>query len=169
MRDATGMNLIKDRLYEVVKDENSDITVRYTYGYITKYNRIKYGIDKSHVNDAQVISGNPNAKLCCDMWELRQVRRHNRQIHRCNILKGGKLKRNQSAYCVKGYRLWDLVRYKGNLYLIKAKRSRGSFCLMGLDGNKRDSVGYKHLRIVTISNRLIKIKTKKRGCNSSHS
>ena len=169
MRDATGMNLIKDRLYEVVKEENSDISVRYTYGYKTKYNRIKYGIDKSHVNDAQVISGNPNAKLCCDVWELRQVRRHNRQIHKCNILKGGKLKRNQSEYCVKGFRLWDVVKYKCGLYLIKGKRSSGSFCLMGLDGEKRDGVGYRRLKIVTICNRLIKIiKIKNRECNSSH-
>jgi len=168
MRDAAGMNLIKDRLYEVVKEENGDITVRYTYGYITKYNRIKYGIEKSHTNDAQVISGNLNAKLCCDMWELRQVRRHNRQIHKFNICKGGKLKRNQSAYCVKGYRLWDVVKYKSNTYLIKAKRSSGSFRLMSLDGEERDGVGYKHLRIVTICNRLIKIKSEKRGCNSSH-
>ena len=61
-----------------------------------------------------------------------------------------------------------MVKYKGSMYLIKGKRSSGSFCLMGLDGEKRDGVGYRYLRIVTISNRLIKIKTKKRGCNSSH-
>ena len=149
---------MKDRLYDVIKSVNVDISVRYTYGYKTKYNRIKYGIDKSHVNDAQVISGNYTAEPCDEFIEMRQLRRHNRQIHKCNILKGGKLKRNQSEYCVKGYRLWDVVKYKGGLYLIKGKRSSGSFCLMGLDGEKRDGVGYRHLRIVTICNRLIKIK-----------
>ena len=41
---------------------------------------------------------------------------------------------------------------------IEGKRSSGSFCLIGLDGEKRDGVGYSHLRIVTICNRLIKIK-----------
>ncbi len=52
----------------------------YTYGYITKRNRIKSHLDKSHINDAFVIAkgDNNNINLRCDQFEIKQVRRHNR-------------------------------------------------------------------------------------------
>lgn len=157
MRDASVMNVIKDRLYEVIKADNPDIKVRYTYGYRTKYVRIANGLPKSHVIDAMVISGNPMAKPSQEVWELTQVRRHNRQIHKANKLKGGKLKRQQSAYNVMGFRLWDIVKYKGVLYTIKGKRTSGRFSLQRLsDGEKVDGVSAKKLKLVEINNRLRK-------------
>ena len=162
LRDASVMNVIKNRLYETVKADNPDIEVRYTYGYRTKEVRITNGLPKSHIIDARVISGNVHAKESNEVWELTQVRRHNRQIHKANICKGGKLKRNQSEYCVKGYRLWDLVRYKGGLWLIKGKRSSGYFSIVSTDdaNTKNDSVSYKKLKLVSVSNRLRKIRVK---------
>ena len=158
LRDASVMNVIKDRLYEAIMADNPDIKVRYTYGYRTKQLRIANGLPKSHVIDAMVISGNPLVKPSQEVWELTQVRRHNRQIHKANKLKGGKLQRTQSAYNVMGFRLWDIVKYKGVLYTIKGKRTRGVFVLQRLhDGEKVDGVSAKKLRLVEINNRLRKI------------
>ncbi len=156
LRDAAGMNVMKDRLYDVIKSENLDISVRYTYGYKTKYNRVRYGISKSHASDAQVISGNYTAEPCDEFIEMRQLRRHNRQIHKFNICKGGKLKRNQSAYCVKGFRLWDVVRYRGGLWLINGKRTSGIMTITSLTDStlKIDGVTCKKFRLVSIANRL---------------
>ena len=157
LRDASVMNVIKDRLYKVIKADNPDIKVRYTYGYRTKYVRIANGLPKSHVIDAMVISGNPMAKPSQEVWELTQLRRHNRQIHKANKLKGGKLQRHQSAYNVMGFRLWDIVKYKGVLYTIKGKRTSGYFSLQRLsDGEKVDGVSAKKLKLVEINNRLRK-------------
>ena len=167
LRDAAGMNMMKDRQYDVIKSESLDISVRYTYGYKTKYNRVRYGIRKSHASDAQVISGNYTAEPCDEFIEMRQLRRHNRQMHKCNICKGGKLKRNQSAYCVKGFRLWDVVRYRGGLWLIKGKRTSGIMTITSLADStlKTDGVACKKFRLVSIANRLriIIYKTPVRG------
>lgn len=60
-----------------------------TFGYVTKYNRINHDIEKSHVSDAFVISKNFNAIRLGYYYKVRLVRRHNRQIHKQKIQKGG--------------------------------------------------------------------------------
>jgi N6-L-threonylcarbamoyladenine synthase len=157
MRDAAVMSVIKRRLYDEIRCHNSDIEVRHTFGYQTSHMRRLLRIEKSHVADARVISGNGKANAQDGMWVLTQVRRHNRQIHKANILKGGRLKRSQSMYCIKGYRLWDVVRHDGRLWFIKGKRSTGYFSLSGYGGNtdRNDSVSWKKLTLLCISNRLM--------------
>ena len=156
MRDAAVMSMIKQRLYDEVKKHNSDIEVRYTFGYQTSYMRKLLRIEKSHVSDARVISGNGDAVQSDDVWVLTQIRRHNRQIHKSNILKGGRLKRSQSEYRIKGFRQWDAVRYDGRLWFIRGKRTSGYFSLCGYGSNdyKNDSVSYKKLSLIRICNRL---------------
>lgn len=52
---------------------------------------------------------------------------HNRQIHKATILKGGIRKNNQAPYIVKGFRLWDKVRYDGQECFISGRRATGYF------------------------------------------
>ncbi len=59
LRDAAVMGIMKWRLYEELKSSYQDVKI--TFGYITKYNRINYGIQKSHTSDAFVISKNFDA------------------------------------------------------------------------------------------------------------
>jgi hypothetical protein len=91
---------------------------------------------------------------------MKQVRRHNRQIHKFKILKGGKLKKNQASYKVCGYRLNDIVRYKGEQYYIGGRRSSGYFDIRTFGGNKLNT-SYKNLKLCRISNRLIMYNKKK--------
>ena len=56
LRDAAVMGIMKWRLYDALKSIYPD--VKMTFGYITKYNRIHNGIEKSHVSDAFTISKN---------------------------------------------------------------------------------------------------------------
>jgi hypothetical protein len=53
---ATIMNTIMPRLSPWRNESHPDIAVCVTFGYITKENRFKYGIGKSHNNDAFVIA-----------------------------------------------------------------------------------------------------------------
>ena len=85
---------------------------------------------------------------------MRQVRRHNRQIHKSKILKGGKLKKNQARYKVFGYRLNDVVRYKGNRYYIGGRRERGSFNIRSLEEDRKQDISYKKLRFMYEARRL---------------
>ena len=48
------MNIIRNRIVERLKN------VEVTYGYITKFIRKKFNIEKSHINDAFVISSGSN-------------------------------------------------------------------------------------------------------------
>jgi N6-L-threonylcarbamoyladenine synthase len=154
-KDATFMGIMRWALYEKLKTIYSD--VKLTYGYITKNIRIKNGLPKDHYIDARCISGNPNAVNNGDVYYYKKVRCHNRQIHKNTILKGGYRKRNQAAYEVKGFRLYDKVLWKGQKCFIFGRRSTGRMDLRLLDGTHLNaSVGYKNLKLLKMrSNYLI--------------
>ena len=144
-KDATFMGIMRWVLYEKLKTIYSD--VKLTYGYITKNIRIENGLPKDHYIDARCISGNPNAVSNGDVYYYKKVRCHNRQIHKNTILKGGYRKRNQAAYEVKGFRLYDKVLWKGQKCFIFGRRTTGRMDLRILDGTHINaSVGYKNLK-----------------------
>ena len=146
-KDATFMGIMRWALYEKLKTIYSD--VKLTYGYITKNIRIENGLPKDHYIDARCISGNPNAVSNGDVYYYKKVRCHNRQIHKNTILKGGYRKRNQAAYEVKGFRLYDKVLWKGQKCFIFGRRTTGRMDLRILDGTHINaSVGYKNLKLL---------------------
>lgn len=150
LRDAAVMNIIKKRLYDELVEMFPEITVRYTFGYITKHTRISNNImEKSHRIDARCITGNPNVQLSDNVYSTKQVRTRNRHIEKDNILKGGKKKKNQCSYKIKGFRNFDKVKYDGKTCFITGKRTSGFFCLRDIDYKLIDgSVSYKKLKFV---------------------
>ena len=81
----------------------------------------------------------------------KQIRRHNRQIHKANILKGGKKKANQSPYIVNGFRLFDKVKYNGIECFVYARRASGSFDIRKIDGTKvHAGISFKKLRLLEV-------------------
>lgn len=148
-KDATFMGIMRWALYEKLKVIYSD--VKLTYGYITKNIRIKNGLLKDHYIDARCISGNPNAVSNGNVYYYKKVRCHNRQIHKSTILKGGYRKRNQAAYEVKGFRLYDKVLWKGLECFIFGRRATGRMDLRLLDGTHINaSVGYKNIKLLSM-------------------
>lgn len=145
----TQMGIMRDTLLKRMK-EKFDVPIEQTYGYITKGVRNKYNIPKSHINDAYCIAGNMSAKPLEEYYYQRKIRRHNRQIHKTNILKGGIHKLNQAPYKVNGYRLFDKVKYGNAEYFIFARRKSGYFDIRNLTGDKvnKGSISYKKLRFI---------------------
>lgn len=143
---AAIMGIMKWRLYDELKSRYSNVSM--TFGYITKYNRIKYGIEKSHTSDAFVISKNFNAKRIEYQYLKRLVRRHNRQIHKMKILKGGKKKNNQAPFEVFGFRLFDKVLYNNEINFIYGRRKSGNFNIMDFNGENPKDVSYKKLKLI---------------------
>ena len=141
------------QLYERVKA--LDIPVSVTYGYRTKRDRVLQGLPKTHVNDAFVIAGgNGHAGTpvrIAGEYRFRQVRKQNRKLYkgiRSHI-------RNKAARVLFGFRQWDRVRYRGQEYFIKGRRSSGYFSLSDifgsmatLDGKKL--AGVKHSKLVLV-------------------
>ena len=151
LRDAAFMNIMRWSLYNEIKEiyEPLGIEVRFTFGYKTKYERIRNGLSKDHYIDARVISGNPKAEPLDRVVIKKKVRRHNRKIYKDKILKGGIKKRNQCSYEIYGYHRYDLVRYENRLCYINSLRERGSFLIKDLCDTKwKKEVGYKKLERV---------------------
>lgn len=73
-KEATFMSMIRWRLV-------NSFGCNYTYGYITKSNRTKLGLDKSHSNDAFVIAGG-NAQVRTLNTNFTQIRRNNRSLEK---------------------------------------------------------------------------------------
>lgn len=143
---AAIMGIMKWRLYDELKSRYSNVSM--TFGYITKYNRIKYGIEKSHTSDAFVISKNFNAKRIEYQYLKRLVRRHNRQIHKMKILKGGKKKNNQAPFEVFGFRLFDKVLYNNEINFIYGRGKSGNFNIRDFNGENPKDVSYKKLKLI---------------------
>lgn len=147
-KDAAFMGVMRWKFYEELKKIYPDVNM--TYGYITKNTRIRNNLPKTHYVDARCISGNPLAEPSGYYYCWKKVRRHNRQIHKMNILKGGRRRRNQAEYLVKGFRLFDKVSYNGRPYFIFGRRASGFFDIRSLSGEKvnNGSVSCKKLKFL---------------------
>lgn len=136
----------KWELYEELRSRYDRVSM--TFGYITKHNRIKYGIEKSHTSDAFVISKNINAKRIGCQYLKRLIRRHNRQIHKMKILKGGKKKNNQAPFEVFGFRLFDKVLYNNKICFVYGRRKSGSFNIRDFNGENSKDVSRKKFKLI---------------------
>ena len=141
LKATAFMNVIRWKLVNL-------LSCKWTYGYITKHNRIKLGLEKSHVNDAFVIA--------CGLGQIRsghiivskQVRRQNRSLYKANFLKGGRLKRN-TVKEVNGFRRFDKVLYNKTKCFIHGLRSSGYFDIRTVNGEKIEaSVNCKKLMLI---------------------
>ena len=167
-RNEAHMNSMRRYLREAIFTEFDYRFVKqeYTYGYETAIARHKHGIEKSHTNDAFCIAQNFHARRNgYNHYFHRNVRRHNRQLHKATILKGGCRKANQAPKYVKGFRLFDEVRYNGQDCFVFGRRSSGSFDIRRLDGTRISaSVSYKRLKPLTKSTTML---SERRECNPS--
>lgn len=155
-RDASFMSIMRWAFYNRLKELYQNVNL--TYGYITKNTRIQNNLQKDHYIDARCISSNPLAKENNCLFNMRKIRCHNRQLHKCKILKGGVKKNNQAPYKVFGFKLFDTVQYKQKNYIVFGRRNSGYFDVRTLDGESvnKGSVSCKNLRFIqTNSNYII--------------
>ena len=102
----TFMGLVRNYLYKRLKEEYKN--VKYTYGYITKSVRIENKLNKDHYIDARCISGNPLADSN-DVYKVKKVRCHNRQLHTAKYNKRGVRDKRSSPFITNGFRAYDKV------------------------------------------------------------
>ena len=73
LKSAPFMNLLRSRLILKVKASE-------TWGYITKFQRLREGLPKSHVTDALVIAGGTKHTQRIQPFQVHQTRRNNRSL-----------------------------------------------------------------------------------------
>ena len=148
-RDVAYMGIMRWTFFNRLKAQCPKLEVRNTYGYLTKNTRIRCGLTKTKTTDAFCIAGNLGAKKLGEYFFQKHTRKHNRQIHKMSILKGGVRKRQQAPYEVKGFRLFDKVQFNGQDGFIFGRRSSGSFDVRTLAGRKLSAgVSCKKLRLL---------------------
>lgn len=132
----------------LLKQQKAKIVHRCPFTIQLLYDSTDYTQPVSLGIDAGCISGHPDATSNGMVFYQKKVRCHNRQIHKQKILKGGIRKRNQAPYLVKGFRLFEKVKYHGKQYFIFGRRSSGFFDIRTLDGTKvnKGSVSCKKIR-----------------------
>ena len=144
----TGIDIIPNKKIRNFKPETFMTTVRWkivnalgcghTYGYITKHNRIKQGLQKSHVNDAFIIAGGTSQERC-KHYIVKQVRRNNRCLQKNR--KGFKPSIRRQRYKLQPN---DLVRYDGGEYRVKGVHCYGSRVVL----ENKLSIAIKKLELI---------------------
>jgi len=112
LKATVFMNVVRSRIVESLECE-------YTYGYITKHDRIKIKIDKSHSNDAFVIAKG-NTQQRTGSYVCGQTRRNNRCLQKNR--KGFKIGIRQQRYA---YHPKDLVKVDNVIYVVKGVHCKG--------------------------------------------
>ena len=159
-KDASQITTMRFFVYNALKKQYAK--VKLTYGYITKNTRITHHLEKSHKIDARCISGNPNAKST-EYYMLKKVRKNNRKLHKNTINKGGIRKKNTAPRLVKGFQIFDKVRYGKTDCFIYGRRSSGYFKVATLDGTTiHNSVNYKKLELKEKAKTFLIIQKKER-------
>ena len=154
-KSAAFMTSTRWTLVNRLKAKYGDEMVSVTYGYLTKCEREKARLEKAHYADARCISGNPTAEPNGKVWQMTKHRCHNRQIHKCTILKGGVRKLNQCPRKVYGFGLFDKVMYNGELCYIHARRTSGYFDIRKFDRTRLSAgMSYRQLRLIRHSRNL---------------
>ena len=145
--DGVFMGIMRWNLYNTLKDIYPD--VKLTYGYITKHVRIQHKLEKTHYVDARCISKNAEAFTDGNVFYIRKVRCHNRQIHKMITNKGNYRKLNQSPYILNGFRLFDKVIYNGKIGFVSARRRGGSYRVRDIFWNSiSEGVTFRKLKFV---------------------
>ncbi len=121
----------------------NQLNCNYTYGYITKHNRIKLGLEKSHANDAFVIAGGTSQTRAIP-YTVKQNRRNNRalQLNRNGFKPSIRRKRYE-------FQPNDLVRYEGYCFYLKGVCNYGNYVSLKNSEGKMIYPNIKNVELVT--------------------
>ena len=136
-KPETFMTTVRWKIVNQLKDMYGNV-IYHTYGHITKTNRIKQGIEKSHINDAFIIASGTIQERC-KSYLVKQVRRNNRSIQ--TNRKGFKPSIRRQRYKLQPN---DLVRYDGGQYRVKGVHCYGSRAVL----ENKLSVTVKKLELI---------------------
>ena len=135
LKSTVFMNLVRIKIVKELKCE-------YTYGYVTKHNRIKQKLSKSHVNDAFVIAGGTVGERVLS-FDCKQVRRNNRKLQLNR--KGFKPSVRRQRY---KHQPNDIVRYENKMYVVKGVHCYGKQIMISNRTNKPKSVSIKKIQLI---------------------
>ena len=136
LKDAAQVSALKSRVVSDLQAILGASRVSITYGYQTKYKRIQVlELPKSHTNDAVAIA--------CAMGE---VVKPLEMVHHLRCLARGQYQRFNGLHSehecwaprkVRGFKLYELVKAKGDMGYIAGRREKGAFVIKDLTSGKK--------------------------------
>lgn len=117
LKTTAFMNIVR---WKIVNKLECD----YTFGHITKMNRINLDLEKTHFNDAFVIAGGNNQKRANPI-EVNINRRNNRSLQTNRKTYGRSVRTQKYPLSPK-----DLVKYEGEICKVKGMFNYGSWVRM---------------------------------------
>jgi len=128
LKAVAFLNSVRWKLVKQLNRQSQEL-ISHTYGYITKHDRTKLGLEKSHTNDAFVIAGGTNQKRC-KPFIATQTRRNNRSIQ--TNRKGFKSSIRKQRY---KFQPNDMVRFNNKIYKVKGVFNYGTWVRLSDDSN----------------------------------
>ncbi len=135
----TQVTILKDVIVNELK-KRFDVDV--TFGHITKRNRMRLNLPKTHYFDAIAI---------CNPHKIKRTERIYKRVciprGRYQQTKGARSEKKLPKGSLFGFKQWDKVLYKNQTAFVKGKRSSGFFDICNIDGNSiSHSVKYTNLQ-----------------------
>lgn len=126
-KKETQVTVLKDF---IVNELKKCFEVETTFGYVTKKNRQRLGLTKTHYNDAIAI---------CDPEKIKKFDKHFKRVciprGRYQQSKGARSEKKLPKGRLFGFKQWDKVLVNNQVGFIKGKRSSGYFDICDIDGN----------------------------------
>jgi hypothetical protein len=136
LKDAAHVSSLKSRVVHDLRAIFGESQVSVTYGYETKYQRIQVlDQSKSHSNDAVAIA--------CEVGE---VVKPLEMVHQIRCLARGQYQRFNGQHSehkcwaprkVRGFKLYELVKVKGDVGYIAGRREKGAFVIRDVTSGKK--------------------------------
>lgn len=137
LKHATQMNSIRVQLLKIYPQAIE------TFGFITKENRQKLGLEKDHYIDACVIASSGNKFINLEkVFYKKIVTNGDRSL---SVFK--KVPISITKGKINGFRRYDKVEYKNKVYFVNGRMSSGYSIIQDIFGNKPNT-GYKTLGYV---------------------
>ena len=135
LKATAFMNTVSKRIVEILNCDK-------TYGYITKHNRTKRELEKTHINDAFIIAEGERQKRT-KPYICKQVRRNNRRLQ--TNRKGFKPSIRKQRYKIQPN---DLVKFNDTLCRVKGMFNYGNWVRMVTNAGKIVNTTVKNVDVL---------------------
>jgi len=142
---ATQVTILKDY---IVKELQKSFNVEKTFGHITKRNRLRLNLPKSHWSDAIAITNTNKIERVNTIYKRVCITQR-----RYQMTKGIRSEKKLPNGKLFGFNQWDKVKINKQICFIKGKRSSGFFDVCGIDKNNiSHSIKYTKLKRLCSNN-----------------
>ena len=144
-KEATQVTTLKDH---IVSELRKKFDVEVTFGHITRRNRLRLNLPKSHCFDAIAICNPKKIERTESIFKRVCISRG-----RYQLTKGIRSEQKLPKGKLFGYKQWDKVKIGNQIGFIKGIRSSGFFDVCDIDGNSiSHSIKYTHLQRLCLNN-----------------